>query len=842
MNSLFVQDSSSWTLIFDIFAKKSWFSVPIEEPCDVRLRRPLFSELTNSSVPRYKMSSASKHPLRKSCGFCRSRKIKCSNETICEACRKQGVDCIYDFEPYQPPSRYASRQSQQQADTIAVRTDRPNENDRSSRGSVLSAPPNIAAELDRLFQENFSVGSNGRQPRGASRSPSVEYSTPSFRSHTTQYAGLFSILTEDLVAMIVNRFGSLGCHLIEGGGAKFLINGLRRDHTDTMFDPEPLDQSPLAEYGNRKTTQLIDVWFSNHPLSFLLSKTLMMHELRGETLDEVLLSTVLADANFFIGDDSAVTRGQLLLRYATTKLHTHQPGARQSILPHPTISTVQALTLLGWNALCQSQIRRATCYISLAGRLATDLKNQKYSSTATGAGSRINGIDICEVEKEMMAYLWWINFILSQWISMQTNQKLPHLPQASLESVFLPIDAASSVLIQLDEASDNLSTLQKQKAALLDIWPLAHVSSVIAYIYGLYSQEGQANGSSETVFWQETPTHIHNSPGSHNLEVARQQIYRVLIESIHVLDTKISHVPSRALVLAVYHTIAIHTLFPSSAGGFVDSALTGDFILQFCASAEEIIRIVTSQEITYTEPLLRTTTLQVHPSSPEVFTLSLDTCARALSTINSRKGFANNLELYTLYQPRLQTLATCLDEVAQEFSSQGPPLRAVRRHIKNVILEFGINSPIANYHLRSRSSSSLSASSSSLVDQDIYTQSARTISQPQPMASSLTSSPLNSEILTPALIPIDFQPGSLNRSTSMPVEPQNNGPMGDVWFQPLGKNTNHSHGYEAEFHAVNMRDIDKATWFQDEPAMMDFDLNTMELNEPVIWQNWATLA
>ncbi|OTA62881.1 hypothetical protein K449DRAFT_306633, partial [Hypoxylon sp. EC38] len=633
-----------------------------------------------------------KHPLRKSCGFCRSRKIKCSNETICEACRKQGVDCIYDFEPYQPPSRYLSRQSQPQADTIAVRIDRPNEKDGSSQGTVSSAPSNIAAELERLFQENFSASSNGnsRQPQRASRSPSVEYSTPGFGSHTTQYAGLFSILTEDLVAMIVNRFGSLGCHLVEGGGAKFLINGLRRDRTETMFDPGPPDQSPLAEYGTRKTTQLIDVWFSNHPLSFLLSKTLMMHELRGETLDEVLLSTILADANFFIGNDTTIARGQLLLRYATTKLHTHQPGARQSILPHPTISIVQALTLLGWNALCQSQICRATCYISLAGRLATDLKNQKYASTATGAGSRINGIDICEVEKEMMAYLWWINFILSQWISMQTNQRLPHLPQASLESVFLPIDAASSVLIQLDEASDNLSTLQKQKTALLDMWPLAHVSSVIAYIYGLYPQEGQSNGSSETGFWQEIPTHIHNGPVSHNLELVRQQVYRVLIESIHVLETKINHVPSRALVLAVYHTIAIHTLFPSPAGGFMDSALTGDFILQFCASAEELIRIITSaHEITYTESLLRAPT-QVHPSSAEIFTLSLDTCARALSTINSRKGSVNNVELYTLYQPRLQNLATRLDELAQDqFSSSGPSLRAVRRHIKTLVLEFG---------------------------------------------------------------------------------------------------------------------------------------------------------
>ncbi|KAI1137495.1 hypothetical protein F5Y05DRAFT_71915 [Hypoxylon sp. FL0543] len=768
------------------------------------------------------MSSSSKHPLRKSCGFCRSRKIKCSNETICEACRKQGVDCIYDFEPYQPPSRYVSRQSQQQADTVTVRTDPQNEKD----GSLTSTTPsNIAAELETLFLANFSPRTNGANPNTSSAPPPAEPSAPSFGSHATQYAGLFSILTEDLVAMIVDRFGSLGCHLIENGGARFLINGLKRDRTDTMFDPGPSDQNPLAEYGTRKTTQLIDVWFSNHPLSFLLSKTLMMHELRGETLDEVLLSVILADANFFIGDDAAAARGQLLLRYATTKLHTQQPGARQSILPHPTISTVQALTLLGWNALCQSQIRRATCYISLAGRLATDLKHQKYSSTATGAGSRINGIDICEVEKEMMAYLWWINFILSQWISMQTNQRLPHLPQASLECVFLPTDAASSTLIQLDEASDNLSTLQKQKAALLEMWPLAHVSSVIAYIYGLYPQDAQSKDPSGLI---------------------RQEIHRVLIESINILDTKISHMPSRGLVLAVYHTIAVHTLFPSLGESFVDSTLSGEVVNQCCASTEELIRIVTStDEQTSAEPLLRAPQ-PVHPSSSEIFTLSLDTCARAISMINSKKGYANSVELYALHQPKLQSLVIRLDELAQnQLSCPGPSLRAVRRHIKNLVFEFGIDSPDANCHLRNRSDSSTSISSASLVGQDVYHQSAATLSQPQPMASSLTSSPQISEALTPSLLPMEFQPGLLNQHTSMPMDSQNSGSMGDMWFQPIGKHTSHIHGYEThgtDFHPVNMEDIEKATWYQGDSAMMDFDINTMELNEPVIWQDWAVMA
>ncbi|KAI1449080.1 hypothetical protein F5Y02DRAFT_248756 [Annulohypoxylon stygium] len=809
------------------------------------------------------MSSTSKHPLRKSCGFCRSRKIKCSNETICEACRKQGVDCIYDFEPYQAPSRYVSRQSQQQGDRQS-----PNpslvEKDGGFQDTASGASSNIASELEAIFVENFSGRSNktntsnwqqkASTPRTLS---SANHSTPSFGLHAAKYAGLLSLLTEDLVAMVVNKLGSLGCQVVENSGAKFLADGLKEDRTDTMFDSATPGPSPLTEYGSRKTTQLIDVWFSTHPLSFLLSKTLVMHELRGETIDEILLAIVLADANFFLGDEVAGARGQALLNYAMSKLSTQrfsrtpgspalQPGTRQSILPHPTVSTVQALTLLGWNALCQSQIRRATCYIGLASRLATELKNQKWSATATGAGSRINGVDICEVEKEMVSYLWWINFILTQWMSMQIDQQLPYLPQASLESAFLPVDAASSVLIQLDEASDNLSTVQRQKAALLDIWPLVHISSVIAYICGLYPQDISSNGPHGAGFWHEAPGRIHNSSIAQNLVLVQQEVHRVLVESIHVLDGKISHVPSRALVLAVYHTIAIHVLFPSSERGFAGSVLTGDLIHQFCVSAEELIGIIMSTyEQTSTNPLLRAPP-QLHPSSAEIFTLALDTCARALSTINSRKASVHNVEIYALYESRLRILATRLDELAQDhLSGPGPSLRAVRRHIKNLVMEYGIGSPVINYHWQRRPSSSLSTSSTSVMEQEHYVHGPPALSPPQSMGTSLASTPLLSDSYR-SFVPTGFQSTSIDNSNIMTIAgPEANGPIEHQWFHYVGKHEENSGAYKPNapnMHTVHMRDVDEASWYQEEHNIMGFDIHNMELNGPVIWHNWASTS
>lgn len=134
----------------------------------------------------------------------------------------------------------------------------------------------------------------------------------------------------DLVGILVSKFGGLGCHLTEEGRGKSLIDGLKKDSTQTMFEPALPGPSPLAEYGSRQVEQMIDVWFSTHPLSFLVSKTLQINSLRAETYDEVLLAVMLADANLSIGDDVAIARSRVLLRWATAHLHKNSVALYQS--------------------------------------------------------------------------------------------------------------------------------------------------------------------------------------------------------------------------------------------------------------------------------------------------------------------------------------------------------------------------------------------------------------------------------------------------------------------------------------------------------------------------------
>ncbi|PNY28246.1 Uncharacterized protein TCAP_01829 [Tolypocladium capitatum] len=677
---------------------------------------------------------ASKNPLRRSCAFCRARKIKCSNETICKACRRQGADCIYDFEPRRQKARTISQDSSRSDSALQNGAPGTRRRRSSTGGSPNGSPVDVTAEangpmedvenvaraLEQRFYENFSPETRPRSGLWQERIPAHnrfvqssaggrdESLTVQFSPKSVKYTGILSLLTRDLVGLVTDRFGSLGCHHVEDGDARFFLSGLIGDETQTMFDNAPLGGNPISEYGKRQQTQLIDVWFSVHPLSFLVSKTLLLQELRNGTHDEILLAAMLADANFSIGDEGAVSRGHVLLGWATAQLRSrpfqpcHQPqddgtpgeasGRTYSGIPtriFSGISTAQALVLLGWNALCSSQIRRATCYIVLAGRIATEIKEHISGTAAPKSSSRINGIAVFEVEKELVAYLYWTTYSLSLWAFLQMGDGHPSaLLPTSPTSIFLPVTEASSVIIQLDLVSENFSTLQKQKAVIREMWPLAHIASVIACIFALYPQDKDPGDSPTTGSWQEAPLlalrRIQQVKPSQGMACVCREIHRVLMESIHMLNQQMTDMSSRSLVLLVYHTMAVHFLFPVLPARRGDEGIEVDVVERFCASAQDMLQIwaLTSdqpQDLFNTTPSLRS-------PLPDVVCMALDTCARALSLIDGERrsgGLLMEMPMVYAYDGRLRALAKRLYATCQsELLNQGQSLRRVRKHLK----------------------------------------------------------------------------------------------------------------------------------------------------------------
>ena len=182
------------------------------------------------------------------------------------------------------------------------------------------------------------------------------------------YEQLLYTVTQELVEMLSIRFGNLGCYHHADTSARFFAISLAQDHTPTMFEPTSAEEpNPLIDFDSHRTIQMIEVWFSVHPLSNIISKTLLLRSLRSNTHDPLLLAVMLADASDVNENDAAREKKEALFRWAAAKLSS-RPAKSCGL------STVQMLMLLGWHELCVSRARRATCYLGYAGRIVTGLK------------------------------------------------------------------------------------------------------------------------------------------------------------------------------------------------------------------------------------------------------------------------------------------------------------------------------------------------------------------------------------------------------------------------------------------------------------------------------------
>lgn len=667
----------------------------------------------------------------------------------------------------------------------------------------------------------------------------------------SRYPDILSIIVKELVALAVAKFGSLGCNLVDGGGGRFLVKGFQDGHSTKMFDAVPPGLNPLAEFETRKITQIIDIWFSTHPLPFVLSKTLVMYELRHDMLDATLLAVILADALFFIGD---AERGQELLRWVTGRLRKHtyfaisapagtleSSGEPPSTIPPPDMSSFQVLILLGWNALCRSQIRRAICYIGLACRLTKRLRECKLSSVAAKSGGRINGIEVCEFENETVAYLWWISFTIFQWLFTQMDEKLPYIPRTGLSSVFLPVDATSSVLIRLDEASDHISTLHRQKVSMADMWPVAHVCFIVAYVYDLYPEESQPEKSPAAVLRQEAALsalgRIQSNSKPQSLDAVCQEVYQALIDNVSILNSKVEHASSRTFVLTTYHTMAIHVLFPRATSDTQNPALNKETVKRFYFLVRELIKIISTElESLDAEPLSRVSS-QLHPFSPDVYCLAMDTCCRAMSAIHAGKDAASralHFDAWSSYESQLRGIATELYELGQaQLFSPGPSFRVVKKQVEIMARQFGIGPPSCSRRTQCQTGEDSPSARSVPVLEAINGTTgvgASTITSMPP-----TTSPLDLSTYSDMLMDCQFT-STINENIMAPTDGISHG-FGDYQNRPRSYPSKPN-----DLHTTSLDEIDRISEYDDEQIVMAFDPSVMDQPWSMVRQDWPTTS
>lgn len=568
----------------------------------------------------------------------------------------------------------------------------------------------VASALENLFRENFgedvkssnnwygspTMHRHGSQSRQIDETESISIQiSPQSNRHTS----ILTLLLQDIVGLVASQHGSLGSHHVEQGRAHFFSSNLAKDSSQTMFGESLSQGDPLELYGRRQQTQLIDIWYSTHPLSFLVSKTLLLRELRDGTHDKALLAIMLADAHSSIGDGASKERGNTLLRWAVSQLATRplqlsQLSEDDSNVPVTAstrvfhgISTAQALALLSWSALRSSQIRRGICYYSLACRLALEIQEQMSEVVGPLNSSRINGIDVAEVEKEIISYVYWTTHSLGLWAFTNTgNSHFFHQSTASSPLVSIPVTEATSAIIQLDLVSDNFSTLQRQKSVMREMWPLTQVVSVISSLVSPAKEESndQRMGS-------------------------RQGIYQLLLEKMSTINRQVTEVPSRTLVFIIYHSLALHLL-----PGLDEAAIPSNMDHHIFSSMEGIIQGYTAiVEQPNTAPSLGS-------FFPDVFSIALDACSRALGLMQSglfQHAFSNqtlapspgNMQWGQSNDPHLEILASQLYEMSRsDWLNQGTSIRLIRKHLKARLRTLGI---------QFGSESSTPSSNGGLIDQ-----------------------------------------------------------------------------------------------------------------------------
>ena len=675
--------------------------------------------------------------MRRSCNFCRSRKIRCSGQSICSACSERNIDCVYVREaskgrPRRSVMKNVSRSTTQDSigpvrldalsaaaessafnlsltsstfapkpsDKRSANLERPSQSLRRMSTASEENNNSLATDLEDMFEEAFKnagvVANNAFQESLAAFHHKVNndpasamdsllgFSAGDRQRRTISYEKLLYTMTLELVEMLSIRFGNLGCYQLGDSTARFYAVSLANDDTPTMFESTAAQEpDPLVDFDAHRSTQLIEVWFSVHPLSNIMSKTLFLRNYRSNNHDPALLAVMLADASYVHENDATESKKEALFRWTATQL-------RDRPAQNCGLSTVQVLMLLGWHELCLSRARRATCYLGYAGRIATRLQKNAIQAPETGR-SQINGIDVAEVEAELVRNIYWLTFSITLWSFMQIDQPYPQLLPNTVPTEFPPVDESSSAVVKLDVVSDNVSTLAKQSRMIQELWPLSHIASTTAHIYALLPREQEPDEAAQSVSWQARPLHQLRRLLSLNQDISSLciNVRKVLVNAVKVLEVKVENVLSKALVLTAYHTTIIHLLFPRLDSADDRVYVSEELLEDFCTSSRSLLELFSVADAEHDGSNLIT---RMRSSTfADVFVLGLDVCSRAIEYFHIRSQEASELERKNISKKAtdIELISSQLHKTSKsETLLTAKNLRPVKKKLKIVKLRF----------------------------------------------------------------------------------------------------------------------------------------------------------
>ena len=600
--------------------------------------------------------------IRKSCHFCRGRKIRCSGDRICTACQSRNLSCIYEPEAFKGRplgskngvGSKISKNCQKQPNSICIEARRRNTSgdDSPAYETAMFMQPGsrrhstecvsdpevdeligkrqvIRCKLEEAFQRQH-IAKVSRRSSGAiqparntepsqpySRSSPIEANTRSTHQYIS-YGEMFHAITLGLIESVSTTFGSLGIAPAEDIASCFISRSIANDDATTMFATQRSAGS-TPEYSDQQIRQMIQLWFVHHPLAFIVSKTLLLHEYSSGSYDAILLAVLLADAIFAL-EGIASTSGQNLFHSAIYQMETLDVN-------HIKTSTIQAMVLIGWSLVCSSSPRRGLAYLDAARTALIDFSSG--SRDPMQDSDWINGVSVGKVEQELQQRMYWLILAIQLWVALQMSTPIDDLMSATIAMELLPCEVKHSTVFSLDLESGNVATILVQERVLQTLWPLSHIASTIAHIYVLYPHKSIETDSASNSWESRTLTKLsHLREGYRDLTSLCSNVRGILTDGVESLQAQTHKSPSQAFVVCAYRIILTHLLFPScwphSDRSIITPSNFGDVLHSVSALIDSMRTAV--------QPSLGHDVLMGSndPDPSTLLTLGLDTCTRAL--------------------------------------------------------------------------------------------------------------------------------------------------------------------------------------------------------------------
>ncbi|GAQ43215.1 3'-5' exonuclease family protein [Aspergillus tubingensis] len=538
---------------------------------------------------------------RRSCRFCRSRKLRCSGASVCSACKDRQIECVYDQggpkgRPWVSGARTTGRlvagQPGPEPATKQAPWTSPSSPSSATAGQLLS--PRLKSVADALSEVTAEMQEKlqGQRVDGI---PWSQAGSPRQQPAKLGCRELIMVLTQDIIDATVARFSGLDCLAFFANQSQFFRANLA---SSTPPEPSPaLEPAPLAAYNGYRITQILDVWFGAHPLSMALSKTLLLRDIRSNSYDPLLLAVVLGGGLQELEDTDAQVESEQLLHWASSRLQYISTAAAD-------LSTAQALSLLAWHETCQGNIIRAMSYSIYANRTVTRLTMDTLARSSRDA-RQINGVDLVQIELEMMHILGWMTLALMVWYFTHLGIVDDSLPALAMMYEHPPMNKDASLVLRLDKAADNLSTLPHQWAWIQEIWTISHITSAAVHLNSIYPR--QASGPTSPI------AHPHHSWQSQLHEQLRNiQLYKVdignlcnearavLARNVQIIEANMEDQVAQTWILTAYRTLLIHLLFPRMETIPVTADLVqnlADCLAFFARSFPVLVHVSTTQAL-----------------------------------------------------------------------------------------------------------------------------------------------------------------------------------------------------------------------------------------------------